>query len=330
MAKKPYAYAVLEGVAQEMRTTPTLSMNFGVGSAVPTAVSVDGKVLDLTREFGYPRTPPPGGGPIDEAWHTGWGAGMAMTGCPAIVRYPSMANLFGVEYIFNQIGKLRHMTGGQAAMPIVLWLTGAGRTRGSAGQHTDVGIESVYTWIPGLKVVVPSNAYDAKGLMIAAIRDPDPVAFIDYAEVASGAQPDVPDEAYAVPIGKAEVRQEGKDLTIVAWAPASLDVAKALPEIAKAGISVEFIDPRSLKPLDVDTLVNSVKKTGRLLVVDHGYYTNGFGSHVIAAVAQQVTGAKVKKLSFPDAPGPGAGVMMAWMRPDAPKIIDAAKQMLKS
>jgi pyruvate/2-oxoglutarate/acetoin dehydrogenase E1 component len=144
-------------------------------------------------------------------------------------------------------------------MPLVLWIGGAGRRQGSAGQHTDVGAEVIYTYMAGLKVVVPSNAYDAKGLMIAAIRDPDPVVFRDYSEVASGEQPDVPDEAYEVPIGKAVVRQEGKDLTIVAWAPATVDVAVAMPNIAKAGISAEYIDPRTLKPLDVDTLVASQK-----------------------------------------------------------------------
>ena len=110
----------------------------------------------------------------------------------------------------------------------------------------------------------------------------------------------------------------------MAWAPATVDVKTALPEIAKAGISVEFIDPRSLKPLDVDTLVTSVRKTTRLLVVEHGHYTAGFGSHVIAEVVQAVPGVKVRKIAFPDVPGPGAAGMMSWLRPDAPKIVDAA------
>ena len=160
-------------------------------------------------------------------------------------------------------------------------------------------------------------------------HDPDPVVFRDYSEVASGEQPDVPDDAYEVPIGKAAVRQEGKDLTIVAWAPATVDVQIALPDIAKAGISVEYIDPRTLKPLDVDTLTASVKKTGRMLVVDHGNYTAGFGSHVIAEVVQKVPGAKCARIAYPDAPGPGAKGMMAWMRPDAPKIVDAAQKLVK-
>src|SRR5262249_43399135 len=128
---------------------------------------------------------------------------------------------------------------------------------------------------------------------------------------------------------KAVVRQEGKDLTLVAWAPATVDVKRALPMLAKAGISVEYIDPRTLKPLDVATLAASVKKTRRLLVVEHGHYTSSYGSHVIAEVVQAVPGVKVRKIAFPDVPGPGAAGMMAWLRPDAPKILDAAAQIMR-
>ncbi len=326
MAKKPFTYAILEGVAQEMRRDKNLCFFWEYSD--PVATLPTGEVLNIAKEFGTPRTSGRGWA-IDEAWIMGTAIGAAASGLPTIGRVPSMAQLYAFEYIYNQAGKLRHMTGGQANMPVVLWIDGGGRTKGSAGQHTEVGYESVYAHLPGIKLVVPSNAYDAKGLMIAAIRDPDPVVYYNYTEVASGEQPDVPDEAYTVPIGKAAVRQEGKDLTLVAWAPATVDVNQALPELNKAGISVEFIDPRTLKPLDLDTLLASVKKTGRLLVVDHANWTNGFGSHVIAEVVQALPGVKTRRISFPDAPGPGAAGMMLWARPDAPKIIDAAKQLLK-
>ena len=167
-------------------------------------------------------------------------------------------------------------------------------------------------------------------MLAAAIRDPDPVVYIDYPEVKSGQQPDVPDYQYEVAFGQAAVRQEGRDLTLVAWAPATVDVRRALPDIASAGISVEYIDPRSLKPLDVETLVTSVRKTGRLLLVEHGHYTGGFGSHVLAEVAQEVPGTKMRKIAFPDVPGPAEAGMMTWLRPDAPKIIDAAKQIMRA
>jgi pyruvate dehydrogenase E1 component beta subunit len=327
MAKKPYSYAQLEAVALEMRKNP--DMVFFYEYETPVATLPTGEVLDLVKEFGDVRTSGHGWA-IDEQWIVGVAIGTAAAGSISIARTPSMASLYAIEFIFNQAGKLRSMTGGQANMPFVLWAGGAGRSKGSAGQHTDVGQEALYANLPGIKVVVPSNAYDAKGLMTAAIRDPDPVVYFDYPEVKSGEQPDVPDEAYEVPLGKAAVRQEGKDLTLVAWAPATVDVKRALPDLAKAHISVEVIDPRTLKPLDVDTLVASARKTRRLLVVDHGHYTNGFGSHIIAEVAQAVPGVKVKKIAFPDVPGPGAQSMMAWLRPDAPKIVDAAIQLMKA
>jgi len=326
MSKKPYAYAQLEAMAQEMRRDPT--MCFFYEYDVPVASSPNGEILDLVKEFGTTRTSGKGWG-IDEQWLVGATIGVAAAGSPAVVRLPSMTIVYSVEYIFNQASKLRSMTGGQANMPFVLWQGGASRSKGSAGQHTDVGQESIYATFPGLKVVVPSNAYDAKGLLIASIRNPDPVIYLDYPEVKSGEQPDVPDEAYEVPLGKAIIRQPGNDITLVAWAPATVDVKQALPLLAKAGISVEFIDPRTIKPLDVETLVASARKTKRLLVVEHGNYTNSFGSHVISEVAQAVPGVRVKKIAFPDVPGPGSEVMMSWLRPDAPKIVDAAKGMMR-
>jgi len=327
MAKKPYAFAQLEALAQEMRRNK--DMVYFYEYEVPVSTSPAGEVLDLVKEFGKVRTCGRGG-PIDETWLVGAAVGVAAAGSIAVVRLPSMTTLFAVEYIYNQAGKLRSMTGGQANMPLVVWQGGGGRTRGSAGQHTEVGQEAIYANLPGVKVVVPSNAYDAKGLLISAVRDPDPVIYYDYSEVKAGEQPDVPDDAYEVPLGKGIVRQAGKDLTLVAWAPATVDVKRALPMIAQEGISVEYIDPRSLKPLDLDLIAASVRKTRRLLVVEHGHYTNSFGSHVIAEVVQAVPGIRAKKIAFPDVPGPGAAGMMSWLRPDAPKIYDAALHMMRA
>lgn len=325
MAVKPYTYSVLEAIADQMRKND--QMVFFWEYSDPVATLPSGQVLNLAKEFGMPRTSGRGWA-IDETWIVGAAVGVAVTGVPAVARLPSMASIYAIEYVFNQVGKLRYMTGGQVNLPLVLWVDAAGRTKGSAGQHTDVGQELFYANIPGLKVVVPSNAYDAKGLMVSALRDPDPVVFYSYSEVASAPPVDVPDDSFAVPIGKAAVRQDGKDLTLVAWAPATIDVGKALPGLQKEGISVEYIDPRTLKPLDLETLTNSVKKTKRLLVVEHGHYTGGFGAHIVAEMAQRVPGTRFSRLAFPDAPGPGAEGMMAWMRPDAPKIIDAGKKLM--
>ncbi len=327
MAKKPYNYAQLEAVAQEMRANADMVYYYEYQRPVTT--SSTGEILDLVAEFGDLRTSGRGW-PIDESWIAGAAIGAATAGSKAIARLPSMAQIFALEYVYNQAGKLRSMTGGQAGMPFVLWVDGSGRRRGGAGQHTDVGAEAMFANLPGIKVVVPSNAYDAKGLLISAIRDPDPVVYMDYPEVKSGQQPDVPDEAYEVPFGKAVVRQKGRSITLVAWAPATVDVQKALPQLSKAGINAEFIDLRSLKPMDLETLARSARKTRRLLVVEHGHYTAGFGAHVVSEVVQEVPGVKVRRLAFPDVPGPGAAGMMSWLRPDAPKIIDAAKQLMRA
>jgi pyruvate/2-oxoglutarate/acetoin dehydrogenase E1 component len=327
MAKKPFKYAWVEGLAQEMRKNAKLSCIFQL--SVPVVTLPTGEVIDLATQFGNDLTTyRTVVAPIDEDFNVGTGSGAALAGNPMVVEIPSMACLFNTEHIFNEISKLRLMTGGQANFPMVMILDAAARVEGPAAQHNDVGTESVFAFFPGIKVVDPSNAYDAKGLMVAALHQPDPVIYMNYSEAGSSAPVDVPDEQYEVPIGKASIRQEGKDLTLVAWAPATTDADKAMADLAKAGLSVEYIDLRTIKPLDTATLFASVKKTGRLLVVDHAPYTNSFSSHVLAEVAQFVPGVKMRKITFPDAPGPGAREMILWMRPDAPKIVDAAKKMM--
>lgn len=323
MAVKPGQYAVLEGIRQEMQRDETLALLYEYQR--PTAVSSLGQVIDLHREFGPVRVPD--WGPIDEEWFVGACAGMAMTGVPAIAHCPSMTTIRAFEFFFNQISKLRHMTGGQANMPMVLWQDAAGRNPGLAGQHADAGQENLYMALPGLKVVVPSDPYDLKGLMIAAIRDPDPVVVFHYGAI-NRVRMDVPDDAYTVEIGKAVVRNEGSDITIFGVAPATLEIAKAVEELEGQGISAEFIDLRSLKPLDFATVAASVQKTGRALGVDHGHQTLNSVTEVIAQIAMAMPGTQVARLTFPDAPPPGSREMITWMTPDAPKIVDAARQMV--
>jgi pyruvate dehydrogenase E1 component beta subunit len=231
--------------------------------------------------------------------------------------------------MFNHAGKLRHMTGGQAAFPMVLWADMAGRPALQGGQHADAGLESCYARLAGLKVVIPSNPYDAKGLMTSAIRDVDPVVFCHYSVPASG--PEVPDEPYTVPIGQAAVRSDGEDITIVGYAPQTVEIAKAVEELKKDDISAEFIDPRTLAPLEgvMETIIQSVKKTGRLLTSDDGSYNFCNCVEIIARVAEAVPGARVKRLAFPDAPAPGAPEMINYMRVDAAKIAAAARKMVR-
>jgi pyruvate dehydrogenase E1 component beta subunit len=288
--------------------------------------SWQGRTINLEAEFGPWRAR---FNAIDENWIVGGAMGMSMIGVRAIAHIPSMTTFIPFELMFNHAGKLRHMTGGQAAFPMVLWADMQGRAAYQAGQHADAGLESCYARLAGLKVVIPSNPYDAKGLMISAIRDVDPVIFCQYPVPASG--PDVPDDPYTVPIGQAAIRTEGKDVTIVGYAPQTVEIAKAVEQLKQRGIEAEFIDPRTLAPLEqvMETIMASVRKTGRLLTSDDGSYSFCNGAEIIARTAEAVPGAKFKRLAFPDAPAPGAPEMINYMRVSAADIVAAAEKMVR-
>jgi pyruvate dehydrogenase E1 component beta subunit len=316
-------YAVLEGIQAEMRQDKLLTLLYEYQRPV---ASWQGRTINLEAEFGPWRAR---FNAIDENWIVGGAMGMSMMGVRAIAHIPSMTTFIPYELMFNHAGKLRHMTGGQAAFPMVLWADMQGRAAYQAGQHADAGLESCYARLAGLKVVIPSNPYDAKGLMISAIRDVDPVIFCQYPVPASG--PDVPDDPYTVPIGQAAIRTEGKDLTIVGYAPQTVEIAKAVEQLKQRGIEAEFIDPRTLAPLEqvMETIMASVRKTGRLLTSDDGSYSFCNGAEIIARTAEAVPGAKFKRLAFPDAPAPGAPEMINYMRVSAADIVAAAEKMVR-
>jgi len=320
---KSMSYAILEAIQGEMQRDKLLTLLYEYQS--PSA-GWEGRSINLAAEFGRPRVQFCA---IDENWIVGGVLGMSMIGVPAIAHIPSMTTFIPYELMFNHAGKLRHMTGGQAAFPMVLWADMARRRPFEAGQHADAGLESSYARLAGLKVVIPSTPYDAKGLMIAAIRDVDPVVFCHYPMPSSG--PEVPDEPYTVPIGEAAVRTEGKDITIVGYAPQTAEIARAVEELKKDGISAEFIDPRTLAPLEgvMPTIIESVKKTGRLLTSDEGSYTFCNCAEIIARVAEAVPGVRFKRLAFPDAPPPGAPEMINYMKVDVADIVAAAKKLVK-
>jgi len=320
---KNMTFAILEAIQGEMRRDKLLTLLYEYQRP---AAGWNGRSVNLEAEFGRPRVQYCA---IDEQWIVGGVLGMSMIGVPAIAHIPSMATFIPFELMFNHAGKLRHMTGGQAAFPMVLWADMARRDPFQGGQHADAGLESAYARLAGLKVVIPSNPYDAKGLMISAIRDVDPVIFCHYPMPATG--PDVPDEPYTVPIGQAAVRTEGNDITIVGYAPQTVEIARAVEQLKKDGIAAEFIDPRTLAPLEgvMEPIIQSVKKTGRLLTSDEGSYSFCNGAEILARVAEAVPGARFKRLAFPDAPAPGAPEMINHMKIDAAKIAAAARKMVK-
>jgi pyruvate dehydrogenase E1 component beta subunit len=322
MARKSFMYSVLESVQYEMRKDKDMIWIFEL---TPPVASTPGMpVINLEKEFGRKRVVNTG---IDEMWMAGCVLGAGLAGSKAVTYIPYQGNGMVFQMLQNHAGKLRHMTGGKASMPIVFILEMTGQTPGFAGQHSDYEIDSYYAHIPGLKTVIPSNPKDAKGMMTAAIRDPNPVVFL-WPDGLREMLEDVPNEQYETPLDKAALRTTGSDITIVGSGGGMPEVLKATAALQQQGMKVDTIDLRVLKQMDTETLVKSVQKTKRLLTVDQSYYTLCPGAEVIARCAENVDGARFKRIAFPDAPPPAAPEMFLWMRPNADHIIAAAKKMV--
>lgn len=321
MAEKSWMYAVLEAVQWEMREDPNMLWIFEL---TPPVASNPGKpVINLETEFGRKRVCNTG---IDEYWMSATVAGAAIAGSRAATYIPYQGACMPFQLIQNNVSKLRHMTGGKASVPCVFVVEMTGQTPGFAGQHSCYEEDSYYMHIPGVRTVIPSTPYDAKGLMHAALRSPDPVVYLYPAGLRTLVE-EVPDEAYEVPLDKAALRMEGSDLTIVSSGGGMPGVLEAAEVLKAEGMGVEVIDLRVLKEMDTETLVNSVAKTKRLLTVDQSYYTLGPGAEVIARCAENVQGARFKRVAFPDAPPPASPEMFLWMRPSAEGIAGAARAL---
>lgn len=322
MARKSWMYSVLEAVQHEMRQRKDMIWLFEL---TPPVASNPGKpVINLEKEFGRVRVNNTG---IDEMWMAGATLGAGLAGITAVTYIPYQGNCMCFQMIQNHAGKLHHMTGGDAEMPVVFILEMTGQSPGFAGQHSDYEIDTYYAHIPGVKTVIPSTPTDAKGMMVSAIRDPNPVVFLYPAGLRNMVE-DVPDDQYETPLGKAAVRTTGGDITIVSSGAGMPEVLEAAAILQKGGMKVEAIDLRSLKPMDTETLVKSVQKTKRLLTFDQSYYTLCPGAEVIARVAENVDGARYKRIAFPDAPPPASPEMFLWMRPNADHIVATAKKLV--
>jgi pyruvate/2-oxoglutarate/acetoin dehydrogenase E1 component len=322
MARKSFMYSVLEAVQYEMRKDKNMIWIFEL---TPPVASTPGMpVINLEKEFGRKRVVNTG---IDEMWMAGCVIGAGLAGSKAVTYIPYQGNGMVFQMLQNHAGKLRSMTGGVASMPVVFILEMTGQTPGFAGQHSDYEIDTYYAHIPGLKTVIPSNPKDAKGMMAAAIRDPNPVVFL-WADGLREMMEEVPNEQYETPLDKAALRTTGGDITIVGSGGGMPEVLKATEQLQQQGMKVDTIDLRVLKQMDTETLVKSVQKTKRLLTVDQSYYTLCPGAEVIARCAENVDGARFKRIAFPDAPPPAAPEMFLWMRPNASHIVAAAKKMV--
>jgi pyruvate dehydrogenase E1 component beta subunit len=322
MARKSWMYAVLEAVQHEMRQSKDMTWLFEL---TPPVASTPGRpVINLEKEFGRTRVVNTG---IDEMWYAGATLGAGLAGVTAITYIPYQGNCMCFQMIQNHAGKLHHMTGGDAVAQVVFILEMTGQTPGFAGQHSDYEIDTYYAHIPGVKTVIPSTPADAKGMMVSAIRDPNPVVYL-YPAGLRDQMEEVPDDQYTTPLDKAAIRATGSDITIVGSGGGMPEVMKATEALQKQGVKVETIDLRSLKPMDTETLVKSVQKTKRLLTVDQSYYTLCPGAEVIARVAENVEGARFKRIAFPDAPPPASPEMFLYMRPNADHVVAAAKKLI--
>lgn len=325
--------AMVEAVAHEMRQDSNV---FVMGEDVAKYGGIFGSTTGLLDEFGEERVRDT---PISETAFIGAAVGAAMSGARPIAEL-MFVDFFGVcmDAIYNLAAKNTYFSGGNCRVPMVLTMA-VGGGYGDAGQHSQT-LHATFAHLPGMKVVVPSNAYDAKGLMTTAIRDDNPVVYmfhkglqgLGWMSTIEGAAVEVPDEAYTIPFGEAAVKRQGKDATIVALGLMVHRSIEAAAVLEKEGVDVEVIDLRTLVPLDRDAVFKSVKKTGRLVVVDEDYTSYGVTAEILASVAERDVGvlkASPRRVAYPDIPVPYSRPMEQFALPDAERIADAVRATLK-
>ena len=299
---------------------------FLVGQGVTSPWYVGSTTTGLIDRFGPQRIIDT---PVSENGITGAAVGAALAGMRPIVVHPRMDFMYyAMDQIVNQAANWYYMFGGQTSVPLTIWSI-INRGGEQAAQHSQ-SLQATFTHIPGLKVVMPSTPYDVKGLLVASVRDGNPVIFIDdrwlYNDLG-----EVPEELYSIPLGQGMIRREGKDATVIATSFMVGEAIKAAAGLEKEGIDVEIIDPRSLKPLDENLLLESVKKTGRLVIADAAWKTCGVGAELAALVAEKAFSclkSPIMRVSLPDAPAPASSVLEKVYYPDARGIIAAVKGLL--
>lgn len=327
------AKAIAEAIDQEMERDPNV---FVMGEDVGQYGGIFGATQGLLEKFGPERVMDT---PISETAFIGAAVGAAMEGMRPIAEL-MFVDFFGVcfDQIYNHMAKNIYMSGGGVKMPLVL-TTAIGGGYSDAAQHSQV-LYSIFAHTPGLKVVVPSTPYDAKGLMISAIRDDNPVVYFFHKGIMGlgwmtpleGATGPVPEEPYTIPFGKADIKREGSDVTIVTAALMVHRALEAARTLAGEGIEAEVIDLRTLVPLDKQTIIQSVQKTNRLLVVDEDYLSYGMTGEVAAVVAEEAfdyLDAPPKRLAVPDVPIPYSRPLEKYVLPDAEKIARAARELVQ-
>ena len=324
--------ALREALTQEMRLDPNVFL-MGEDLQIGSGFQV---TLGMVDEFGPERIRDT---PIVETGFTGAAIGAALIGMRPIIEYQFGDFIFcAMDQIVNQAAKLRYMSGGQVSVPMVIRVpTGAS---GRAAQHTQ-SIEGYFLHVPGLRLVAPATPYDAKGMMISAIRDNNPVLFFEHKMLYGSKGRDtfkgdllkmaVPEKPYLVPLGKAAIRRKGDHLTIVGLLLTVHTALEAADRLTADGIQAEVIDLRSLSPLDMETVIRSIAKTGRILIAEEGPRTGGWSAEVAAGIASEAIGyldAPILRVTAPDVPVPFSPVLENAVIPGVEKIVNAAQELV--
>ena len=323
MGEIKYSQAVRDAIAEEMRRDNTV---FVMGQDVETMGGVFGCTKGILQEFGHDRIR---NTPISEAVIIGAGVGAAVTGTKMVVEMQYVDfTLCAMDQVINQAAKIRYMSGGKAVVPLVIRAQ-QGSGRGNGAQHSQ-NLEAIFCHMPGLKVVMPSTPYDAKGLLKAAIRDNNPIMFFEH-KVLYNTKGEVPEEEYIVPFGKADIKRKGKDVTLIATSWMVLKALEAAKRLESEGIDVEVIDPRTLVPLDKETIIDSVIKTGRAVVVHEAHEMCGIGAEIafiINEMAFKYLDAPVKRVTSRQGPVPYSRKLEQLTVPSEERIMEAVREVL--
>lgn len=322
--KLSFSLAINEALHQMMEKDKSV---FLIGQGVNSPWYVGNTATGLLKRFGRLRVIDT---PVSENAITGAAVGAAIAGMRPVVVHPRVDfAMYALDPIINEAANWHYMFGGKSAVPVVFWGI-INRGGEQAAQHSQA-LQALFGHVPGLKVVMPATPYDAKGLMISAILDNNPVVFLDDRWLYSQ-QEDVPGEIYTVPIGKGIIRRKGTDITIIASSYMALESLKAAKALEQEGISAEVIDLRTIKPLDRELILASVEKTGRAVVADGGWKTYGVSAEISALVGENLYGrlkAPVARVTLPDVPAPASSVLEKEYYPDNGTISRAVKKLLK-
>lgn len=324
MRKITFAEAVREAIRYALRKNPKVVV---LGEGVDDPKGIEGTVLGLYKEFGKKRVIDL---PLAENGCMGVAIGAAMTGLlPIIVHQRMDFMLLAMDQIVNHAGKWHYMFGGRQNVPLAIKCT-VGQGWGMAGQHSQ-SLQAFFVHSPGIKVVMPSTPYDAKGLFLSSLEDPNPVIFIEnflcYKKTG-----DVPTRKYTIPLGKASVIKRGNDVTIVSYSYLVDEALIAARELSKKSISAEVVDLRTVYPIDKKAILKSVSKTGRLVIADPGFKSCGVSAEITAIVAENIQKSlksNIRRVAFPDTPTPACEQLEKFYYPRSQDIIRAVSAMFK-